>query len=70
MKSSLKAIRFIIATLLIVVASQVTVLAEINVNTTAPSGLSPAKIVSGFVLLLLVLLAPLIKISHKVISRN
>ncbi len=70
MKNPLKAIRFIVATLLIVIASQATVLAEINANTTAPAGLSAAKVVSGFVLLLLVLLAPLIRISHKVISHN
>lgn len=70
MKNSLTSLRFIIATLLIVMASQVTAFAEINAKTTASSGLSTAQIVSGFVLLLLVLLAPLIKISHKIISRN
>lgn len=65
MKNSLKAIRLTIATLGIVVASQASLLAADNDSASASSGLSAGQIVGGFVLLLLVILAPLVK-SNKV----
>ena len=60
MKNYLKAIRFILATLLIVIASQATVLAESN-DTTASSGLSVGQIIGGFIVLLFVVLVPLVR---------
>lgn len=63
MKNSLKAIRSILATLLIVIVSQATVLAESNDNITASSGLSAGQIIGGFVIVLFVILVPLVKSS-------
>ena len=69
MKNSLKAIRVALATLGIVVASQFSVLAASNDSESASSSLSAGQIVGGFVLLLLVILAPLVK-SNKVIAQK
>jgi uncharacterized protein YqgC (DUF456 family) len=64
MKNFVKAIRFMLATLLIVIVSQATVLAQSNDSSTASSGLSVGQIVGGFAVLLFVILVPLLK-SHK-----
>ncbi|HWK07544.1 MAG TPA: hypothetical protein VNS58_28125 [Puia sp.] len=69
MKNSLKAIRVALATLGIVIASQVSVLAASNDSESTSSSLSAGQIVGGFVLLLLVILAPLVK-SNKVIAQK
>lgn len=69
MKNYLKAIRFILATLLIVIASQATVLAE-STDTTASSGLSAGQIIGGFVVLLLVVLVPLVRSKNHSITQK
>jgi hypothetical protein len=61
MKHSLKAIRSMVAALLLVIAIQAPVFAENNDNTTASSGLSASGVIGSFVLLLFVILAPLAK---------
>jgi len=70
MKNSLKAIRLVLATLLIVVASQANLLAADNGDAGASAGLSAGQIVGGFALLLLVILMPLAKSSHKAIAHK
>jgi len=65
MKISIKAIRSVIITSLIIIGSQAAVLAQTQGTATAPSGLNPGEVISGFILLLLLLLAPLLKTNNK-----
>ena len=65
MKISRTTIRSTIITSLIIIGSQASLLAENHGPATAPSGMNPGKVISGFILLLLLLLAPLLKINDK-----
>jgi hypothetical protein len=70
MKTSLKTIRFILATVLIVIISQASVFAEGNKDTTNSSGLNAIEVIGGIVILLSVLVLPLVKSSNREISRK
>jgi hypothetical protein len=61
MKNILKAIRYIVIASWIIIVSQATVLAETHGSTATPSGLGAGRIISSFILLLLLLLTPLVK---------
>lgn len=65
MKHFLKAIRSLVASLLLVIAIQAPLFAESKDNTTASSGLSTGGVIGSFVLLLLVILAPLVKKNNR-----
>lgn len=67
MKNFLKAISFTLATFLLIIASQATVLAQSNSN---QSSLSVGQIVGGFAILLFVILLPLVKGATKAIARK
>ena len=67
MKNFLKAIRYIVITPWIIIVSQATVLAETHGSTATPSGLSTGRIIGSFILLLLILLAPLSKKNGKAV---
>ena len=60
MKKFLKSIRFMLATLLIVVVSQASVLAEGNSSAGPATGLSAGQIAGAFALLVFVILVPLV----------
>ena len=70
MKNFLKSIRFMIATLLLIVASQTSLLAEGSGNQSQSSGLSAGQIIGGFAILLFVMLLPLVKTARKAIVRK
>lgn len=70
MKTFLKAIRFMLATLLVIIASQATVLAQSNGNQPESSALSVGQIVGGFAVLLIVILLPLVKAGRKAIAQK
>jgi hypothetical protein len=70
MKNFMKAIGFMLATLLLVIASQATVLAESNGNQTESSSLSSGQIIGGFAILLFVMLLPLVKTGRKAIAHK
>jgi len=61
MKKFSKSIRFMLATLLIVVVSQATVLAEGNASAAPGSGLTALQVTGAFALLVLAILVPLVK---------
>ena len=69
MKKFSKSIRFMLATLLVVVISQATVLAEGNVVTGSGSGLTALQITGAFVLVVLAILIPLVK-SRKAVTHK
>jgi hypothetical protein len=68
MKRLLKSICFVSATLLLILVSQSTLLAESNDGQTASAGLSAGQAAGGFVLLMLVLLLPLVKSRNKPVA--
>jgi hypothetical protein len=70
MKKFSKAIRFMLATLFVVVVSQVSVFAESNDGSASTSGLSTAQITGAFALLVLAILLPLVKRSNKAIAHK
>jgi hypothetical protein len=70
MKKFSKSIRFMLATLLVVVVSQATVLAEGNSSAGPSTGLSTGQIVGAFALLVFVILVPLIKSGNKAIAHK
>ena len=70
MKNSLKAIRFVFASLLIVIGSQANVLAESNKNITESSELNAIEVIGGIAILLLILVLPLVKSCNKEIARK
>jgi hypothetical protein len=70
MKKFSKSIRCMLATLLIVVVSQVTVLAEGNASSKGSgSGLTALQVTGAFILLVLVILIPLVK-SNKAVTQK
>ncbi|MFI5192564.1 MAG: hypothetical protein ACHQD7_00855 [Chitinophagales bacterium] len=70
MKNFLKSIRFVLATLLLIIASQISLLAESNSNQTESAGLSAGQIVGGFAVLLFIILLPLVKSRTKAIANK
>lgn len=69
MKNLLKSIRFVLATLALVIISQVNLLAEGNSTQTGSNDLSIAQVVGGFAVLLFVILLPLVKSQRKVTAK-
>ena len=67
MKKTFKTIRLIMVTMLLVLAGQVSLFAADNQNTATLSTLSSAQILSGFAILLLAILLPLLKKRPKVV---
>jgi hypothetical protein len=65
MKKFSKSIRFMLATLLVVVVSQASVFAEGNSSAGSSSGLSTGQIVGAFALMIFAILIPLVKTSNR-----
>jgi hypothetical protein len=70
MKKFSKGIRFMLATLFVVMASQASLLAESNDGSSSSASLSAGQIAGAFALLLFVILLPLIKSSNKAVSHK
>ena len=70
MKTSLKTIRFILTTVLIVIISQTNVLAQSNKDMANSSVLNAIEVIGGIVILLSILVLPLVKSSNREISRK
>lgn len=70
MKTSLKTIRFILTTVLIVIVSQTNVFAEGNKDMENSSVLNAVEVIGGIVILLSILVLPLVKSSNREISRK
>jgi hypothetical protein len=70
MKKFSKSIRFMLATLLVVVVSQASVLAEGNSSAGPATGLSAGQIAGAFALLVFVILVPLVKSSNKAVAQK
>lgn len=70
MKKISKSIRFMLATLLVVVISQATVLAEGNSVAGTSTGLSAGQITGAFALLIFAILVPLVRSSNKSVAQK
>lgn len=70
MKTSFKTIRFVLATVLIVIISQTNVFAQSNKDLTNSSVLNAIEVIGGIVILLSILVLPLVKSSNREISRK
>ena len=68
MKNSIRAIRCMAMTAFIIMGSQTALLAQDHATSSASSGLSTGQTIGGFILLLLLLLAPLTKHTSKALQ--